>query len=79
MTQGHPQLGLPQELLDMMEVREEPLRILGVGPDYTRLLKIQEGTVRGKLRNCLPSKEKVGLFPPHHSLDLKKPKLPKAR
>ena len=79
MTQGHPQLGLPQELLDMMEVQEEPLRILGVDLDYTRLPKIQEGTVWGKLRNHLPSEERVGLFPPHHSLNLKKSKLPKAR
>ena len=63
----------------MVEVWEEPLRILGVGPDYTWLLKIQEGTVWGKPRNCLPSEEKVGLFPRHHSLDLKKPKLLKAR
>ena len=61
----------------MMEVWEEPLRILGVGPDYTWLLKIQEGMVWEKPRNCLPSEEKVGLFPPHHSLDLEKPKLPK--
>ena len=63
----------------MMKVQEELLQILGVGPDYMRLLKIQEGTVRGKPRNCLPSEEKVGLFPPHHSLDLKNHKLPKAR
>ena len=63
----------------MVEVWEEPLPILGVDLDYTRLPKIQEGTVQGKPRNCLPSEEKVGLFPPHHSLDLKKPKLPKAR
>ena len=52
---------------------------MGVGSDYTRLPKIQEETVRGKPRNCLPSEEKVGLFPPHHSLDLEKPKLLKAR
>ena len=70
---GTPQLGLPQELLDMVEEREEPLQILGVGPDYTRLLKIQEGTVRGKSRNCLPSEEKVGLFPHTTASTLKNP------
>ena len=55
------------------------VNILGVGPAYTQLPKIQEGMVWGKPRNCLPSEKKVGLFPPHHSLDLEKPKLPKAR
>ena len=79
MTRGHPQLGLPQELLDMVEVQEKPLRILGVGPDYTRLPKIQKGMVWEKPRNCLPSEEKVGLSPPHHSLNFEKPKLPKVQ
>ena len=44
-------------------VQEEPLWILGVGPGYTRLPKIQRGTVWVRPRNCLCSEEKVGVCP----------------
>ena len=35
--------------------------------------------VRGKSRNCLLNEEKIGLFPPYHSLDLRKSNLPMVR
>ena len=38
---GTPPVRASQELLDMVEVQGEPLQILGVGPIYTRLPKIQ--------------------------------------
>ena len=36
---------------------------MGVGPGYTQLSKIQRGMVWDRPRNCLPSEEKVGLYP----------------
>ena len=50
---------------------------IGSGPRLYTVTEDTKGTVWVRPRKCLPSEEKVGLYPPHHSPDHGKPKLPR--
>ena len=48
---------------------------IGSGPELYTVTK----DTKGNSRNCLPSEEKIGLFPTNHGLNLGKPNLPKVQ
>ena len=52
---------------------------IGSGPGLYTITEDTKGNGRVRLRNCLPSEEKVGMCPPHHSPDHGKPKLLRVR